>query len=322
VKYDSILALGSPARAQAQLEKLDLLKALKTCSKGCLELDSLQPQLRQCIEELFSRRSYGTILSAYYRSGEIGPYSVSQLLRKLHENRDFPTLLKQSYRFNVYWDLKGEIDEALKWHAARDLPDTAAWLYKFRKLREQDTLLEDVPPKTMQIEEELPEGANGTPRIFELRPLGVARSSMTKLHEEESTDDPYIVSRTARAKLEQANALHEDTLQIRKAHLQHQNCPVSESKLMDAYAVLNDGPAIFEIKSINEGNEREQIRHALSQLYEYRYLHSMSDASLWIVFSQAPSSQWYIDYLAGDRGIRTVWISRGGLVGPSVHLLQ
>jgi hypothetical protein len=122
--------------------------------------------------------------------------------------------------------------------------------------------------------------------------------------------------------MERANNVHQSTLQVLKTHLQSRSRGVSESKLIDAYSVLDDGPAIFEVKSITESNERDQIRHALSQLYEYRFLHAMADASLWIVFSQAPSSQWYIDYLAGDRGIRLVWVNEGRLQGPSIDQLN
>ena len=148
------------------------------------------------------------------------------------------------------------------------------------------------------------------------------KATKTQPQEDESTDDPYIVSQTARAKMERANVAHQSTLQVLKTQLQNRRRAVSESKLIDAYAVLDDGPAIFEVKSITESNERDQIRHALSQLYEYRFLHSMVGASLWVVFSQAPSSQWYVDYLAGDRGVRVLWVDDGGLGGPSINLLK
>ena len=122
--------------------------------------------------------------------------------------------------------------------------------------------------------------------------------------------------------MERANVAHRGTLQVLRAQLETRKRAVSEDKLIDAYAVLDSGPAIFEVKSITESNERDQIRHAVSQLYEYRFLHSMADASLRIVFSQALSSQWYIDYLAGCLGFRVVWIDDGKLQGPSIDLLK
>lgn len=322
MKYDlANLPLGSAARAKAQLTSLDLLKALKTSRNGNLPLDSLQPELQNCVERLYSRKAYGTILSAYYTAGEFGPYSVDHLLRRLYENRDFPTLLKQAYRFDVYSGLKAEVDEALAWHASRGLPDAEPWRRKFTKLREQE-LLRVAQSAVVRVEEDLPDTSTEVPRVFELRPLVATKLPKRQPQEDESADDPYTISQTARAKMEQANIVHRGTLQALRTYLQVCKRAVSEDKLIDAYAVLDSGPAIFEVKSITESNERDQIRHAVSQLYEYRFLHSMADASLWIVFSQAPSSQWYIDYLAGDRGIRVVWIDDGKLRGPSIDLLK
>jgi hypothetical protein len=240
----------------------------------------------------------------------------------LHENRDFPTLLKQAYRFDVYAALRNEIDEALAWHIARGLPDAEAWRRKFTKLREQELLRVQAQPASIEVEEELPDQSTEAPKVFELKPLVVTTAARPRSPKDESIDDPYIVSQTARAKMERANNAHRATLQVLKGHLQSRNRAVSESKHIDAYSVLDGGPAIFEVKSITESNERDQIRHALSQLYEYRFLHSMPDASLWIVFSQAPSSKWYIVYLAGDRGIRIVWVNEGMLQGPAIDLLN
>ena len=323
VKYDlEKLPAGSATRARGQLAKLDLIKALKTCRNGNIRLDSLQAELRDCLERLYSSKTYGVILSGYYIAGEFGPYSVEDLLRRLYENGDFPTLLKQAYRFDVYAALRNEIDEALAWHAARALPDAEAWRRKFTKLREQELLSLNAQPAIVEVEEELPDRSTESPKVFELKPLVVTTTVRPRSPKDESVDDPYIVSQTARAKMERANNVHRATLQVLKTHLQSRNRGVSESKLIDAYSVLDDGPAIFEVKSITESNERDQIRHALSQLYEYRFLHAMADASLWIVFSQPPSSQWYIDYLAGDRGIRLVWVNESILQGPSIDQLN
>jgi hypothetical protein len=323
MKYEvAALPVGSKARAKAQLVKLDLIKALKTCRIGKIPLTSVKSDLRNCVEGLYSSRMYGVILSAYYTAGGFGPYSVDNLLRRLHENRDFPALLKQAYRFDVYASLKNEIDEALAWHVARRLPDAEAWRRKFTKLMEQEQLRVQPEKATITVEEDLPDNSPQAPKVFELKPLLVTAPVGTRPPKDESTNDPYIVSQTARAKMERANNVHRGTLEVLKLHLQSRKRSVTESRLIDAYSVLDDGPAIFEVKSITESNERDQIRHALSQLYEYRFLYAMPYASLWIVFSQAPSSQWYIDYLAGDRGIRLLWVGDGKLQGASIDLLN
>ena len=135
--------------------------------------------------------------------------------------------------------------------------------------------------------------------------------------------DPYIVSQVARAKLERANKFHEETLLVLVRFLQSNGFVVENDNLIDVYCRLKTGPAIFEVKSITADNERSQFRHALSQLYEYRYLHSLPDASLWLVLSIQPKIDWIVEYLQNDRGVSVLWVENGILMGSGVaNLLQ
>jgi hypothetical protein len=246
MKYDVATApLGSAIRAKAQLANLDLLKALKTCRNGKIQLDSLQTEFTQCLERLYSRKGYGVILSAYYMAGVFGQYSVGHLLRRMYEAHDFPSLLKQAYRFDVYGELKEGIDEAIEWHTSRGLPDAEAWRRKFTKLREQELLRNEErdAQQSVKVQEEIPDESPAVPRVFELKPFATKVPRPHSLTSE-SVTDPYIISQTARAKMEQANAVHQRTLEMLKAHLHSRKRAVSESKLIDAYAVLGDGPAI------------------------------------------------------------------------------
>ena len=325
MKYESAqLPLGSEARAKTQLASLDLLKALKTCRSGNISLEDVKAELDACVEHLYARKAYGVILSGYYAAGAFGTYTVDQLLLQMHKARDFPSFLKQAYRFDVYEALRSEIDDAIAWHMQRVLPDAEAWRRKFAKLHEQE-IFRHAPAESqlpIEIQEELQEESLGTaPKLFELRPVATKALPSPSLAPT-PTDDPYIVSQTARVKLEQANAAHQHTLKVLKEFLHQRGLHVSENKLIDAYSNLSTGPAIFEVKSITQTNEREQIRHALSQLYEYRYLHSLPDATLWIVFSEALSAQWYVDYLTRDRSVHVIWLQDGEMQGPSIELLR
>lgn len=127
--------------------------------------------------------------------------------------------------------------------------------------------------------------------------------------------DPYILSQISRAKMEAANRIHEATLLTLVKHLEDRGYMVERSVLIDAYCRLKSGPAIFEVKSINASNERSQCRHALSQLYEYRYLHSLPEASLWLVLSNRPSIPWTAEFLEKDRGVKVIWVEDGALCG-------
>ena len=137
----------------------------------------------------------------------------------------------------------------------------------------------------------------------------------------DDNEDPYIVSQVSKAKIERANKSHEYTLQILVNTLQEEGFQVEYSRLIDAYCRLKTGPAIFEVKSITSNNERSQSRKAISQLYEYRYLHSVPNSSLWVVFSTNPFSSWIVNYLENDRGIGVLWIEKDILRGRSIQKL-
>ncbi len=93
------------------------------------------------------------------------------------------------------------------------------------------------------------------------------------------------------------------------------------NRLIDLFCHLKTGPAIFEVKSITAANERVQCREALSQLYEYRYLHSVPMASLWVVLSARPQTEWLVDYLQHDRGVGVLWVEDGRIGGSAADLL-
>lgn len=319
MKYDVIiLPRGSVERAKAQLEKDDLIAAIGTCHIGNLGFQCLQTELDQCLVRTYVRRNFGLILSAYYVAGVFGKFTVVELLTLLFNTKNYPTFLKQAYRFDVYSGFETQIQTAIEWHTYRKLNDAGAWQKKFAKLAEQVELHTNPRSEEMVISSEEP--TNGLPADsvkYKLK-SAIATQSKSRVLKPLPTDDPYIVSQTARVKMEYANQSHQETLALLRDFLAKQNITFSENKLIDNFCFLSDRPAIFEIKSINKDNEREQIRHAISQLYEYRFLHSLFDASLWVVFSVKPSSQWYIDYLLGDRNINVLWIEEGKLSGPSV----
>jgi hypothetical protein len=132
---------------------------------------------------------------------------------------------------------------------------------------------------------------------------------------------PYQIS-VDKQKLDWANDEHKRTLYILSKALDNIGYIVEINRSIDAFTRLKSGPAIFEVKSITEENELGQARAALAQLYEYRYRHNYPGASLWLVFSMKPSTDWLVEYLAGDRDINVLWVESGQLAGPSLHLLN
>lgn len=324
MKYDQDkLPLKSLERAKAQLQNGDLIKALKTVQVGNIPIDSLQDELNLCLQNLYFLKREGTILSGYYHVGIFGEFKISDLLLRIYDREDYPTFLKQAYRFEVYTGFEDKVEGAIKWHEKNKLPDSQAWRDKFRKIAERLLLSENPRLETIKILEDESTSTNDSHVSLDLRPIKTASTAKTRVARElESSGDPYIVSRIDRSKLERANRQHVSTLNLLVKVLNEFGMEVKQTNLIDAFTEVGNEPAIFEVKSIDQNNERNQVRHAVSQLYEYRYLYSLHDASLWMVFSQKTFSEWLVEYLTNDRQIKVLWAHDRKLVGPSLNALQ
>ena len=80
---------------------------------------------------------------------------------------------------------------------------------------------------------------------------------------------------------------------------------------------------LFEVKSIHSKNEISQIRHAVAQLLEYRYMYNKPDASLWVVLSSKPSDflDEHIKFIREDRKMNLLWVENSKLTGPDINKL-
>ena len=313
------------SKAKEQLRRHALVKALRTLQRGNMSYDVVASDFEEAIKWCYCHKSYGVILSAYYEYGICTEYSVNHLMHCMYNANDFPSFLKQAYRFDVIHGFLEEIEIAIRWHERRRMPDAAAWRYKFDKLKEQSTLqtaIEDPTCKEVEVFEEI-EDKEITDSIPILKLRAIERSDVRSIQidDTDTTNDPYIVSRVSKSKMQRANSIHKSTVSALINFLLQKNYSPIENRLIDTFCELNSGPALFEIKSITEINERDQVREAVSQLLEYRYLYSLSDASMWIVFSVRPFSQWLIEYLLNDRDIRVLWRNGDIFEGPSIHLI-
>ena len=122
-------------------------------------------------------------------------------------------------------------------------------------------------------------------------------------------------------KLDYANQEHRRTLHILCELLDEFGYYPEANTFIDVFTRLKSGPAIFEVKSVSQTNELSQVRHAISQLYEYRYRHNYADATLWLVLSKRPDTSWLVSYLLDDRRIQLLWLEDEKLSGPSFEKL-
>ncbi len=307
--------LGSKKRAVAQISGGDSLKGLRTVATGKLKLQELSKEIDLAIQKLYKSGNIGTILSAYYEYGSLTNLSVDELLNKMFELKDYPSFLKQVYRFGRYKGFEEKIEKCLSWHEERQLPDLYAWRLKISKLIEQENMKEKAQDLQLQVLDEEKSLTTNKDIFLELKPIILKSTEKEIPPTDEMAKEEYYLSQVSKNKMEKANGLHSKTLKILSQTLQQLNYIVRETNLIDAYTIINENKVIFEVKSISEENEREQIRKAISQLYEYRFLYSLFDAVLCVVFSQKPFSQWLIDYLLKDRKIKVLWIENEKIAG-------
>ena len=112
------------------------------------------------------------------------------------------------------------------------------------------------------------------------------------------------------AKVERANLTHHKLVNATAAFLARKQIQPLQNPLVDVFARDENGETIlYEMKSVSESNFARQIRRAISQLLEYRYVFRIPMARLCIVTNARPpqAMSWYIDYLERGLGIAFLW---------------
>jgi hypothetical protein len=85
------------------------------------------------------------------------------------------------------------------------------------------------------------------------------------------------------------------------------------NRLIDLSANLGDTPFVFEMKSTTIGSFHSQVRRAVAQLYEYRYIQQIQNPKLVVVTENPPPRdlEWMVNYLVEDRQILVAWDGDG-----------
>lgn len=112
-------------------------------------------------------------------------------------------------------------------------------------------------------------------------------------------------------KLERANAIHWKLVDGKSMFVSALGTTPRDNVHIDLFAERGSDLIIYEMKSVNDEstNLLSQVRKAVSQLYEYRFIYAKPDATLCIVTNQGISkaNQWLLDYLETDRSIAYEW---------------
>jgi hypothetical protein len=132
-------------------------------------------------------------------------------------------------------------------------------------------------------------------------------------HSPKSGTEDFITSQIDAQKLERANMTHWKLVDAKSTFLTEKNVVPFDNKNVDLFAGANGQKILYEMKSVNKegSNFLPQVRKAVSQLYEYRYIYNEPDAALCIVTNCKIKQEesWLLDYLARDRLIAYEWTS-------------
>lgn len=112
-------------------------------------------------------------------------------------------------------------------------------------------------------------------------------------------------------KMERANQIHWQLIDGKSSFLDAHGFEPYANEHIDLYTDAKGDVVLYEMKSVNsEGsNLLSQVRKAVSQLYEYRYIFEEPKARLCIVTNHGISKtdDWLLTYLGKDRNIAYEW---------------
>ena len=112
---------------------------------------------------------------------------------------------------------------------------------------------------------------------------------------------------------ERAEKAHRALLDLVAEKIRGTGAIPRNNPIVDLAATVRDDDFLFEMKSTTERNVHSQVRRAISQLYEYRYLQNSPDAKLVVVIENPlpAEKRWLLDYVIKDRELLIAWDGDG-----------
>jgi hypothetical protein len=112
---------------------------------------------------------------------------------------------------------------------------------------------------------------------------------------------------------ERANESHEMLTRLVAAKIRATGAIPRRNALVDLAAEVEASDFLFEMKSTTDRNPRAQVRRAIAQLYEYRYLQKSPEAQLVVVIEHPLPAElnWMVDYVVRDRKLLIAWDGDG-----------
>ena len=119
----------------------------------------------------------------------------------------------------------------------------------------------------------------------------------------------FITAQINEAARERAHDSHHMLTNLVAEKVRNAGAIPKRNPYIDLSAVVNDDLFLFEMKSTTTTNAHGQVRRAISQLYEYRYIQQVPEARLVIVIENPLPRNlgWLLDFVVTDRDLGIVW---------------
>jgi hypothetical protein len=119
----------------------------------------------------------------------------------------------------------------------------------------------------------------------------------------------FIHAQIDAAAKERADGAHKMLTNLVADKIRKAGAVPKQNTYIDLSATLTNDLYLFEMKSTTDDNAHAQVRKAISQLYEYRYIQQVPDARLVVVIENPlpKDKEWLVDYVVTDRELLIAW---------------
>jgi hypothetical protein len=142
-----------------------------------------------------------------------------------------------------------------------------------------------------------------------LSPTQYTLTDYNNIAEKARSAEGYLASQIDAAALERAGLAHQMLTNCVANKIRLAGAIPKQNRYIDLSATINNNHYLFEMKSTTSANAHGQVRKAISQLYEYRYIQQAPDAKLVVVIENPmpEDKRWLIDYVVNDRQLLIAW---------------
>jgi len=183
-----------------------------------------------------------------------------------------------------------------------------AWLVGADLVASQnDRLVATIAPERVLIRD-ADNSVIGKPMAL-LKPLVTPRTA--KVPSPPGVSIGYVIDAATH---ERARREHQRLVEAMAATITAFGAVPEANKYVDLAATIDSKHYLFEMKSTTSESLHAQVRRAIAQLYEYRYLQELPTGVLCLVLDRRPEGRngWLVAYLEEDRGIAVCWLEASG----------